>query len=144
MNTIISPTSTASSTTLPIEKDSLLQTSRIEELDYLKCLFVLLMVAFHLAYFADGYPLLKQWVYTFHMPGFLLISGYLMRVALARLSIELHYPVLLLARARWHRPSHSIHLCRQVFRAPSRSLLVSTHPDSLRHRIFYHLATERM
>ena len=80
MNTIISPTSTASSTTPPIEKDSLLQTSRIEELDYLKCLFVLLMVAFHLAYFADGYPLLKQWVYTFHMPGFLLISGYLMRV----------------------------------------------------------------
>ena len=80
MNTIISPTSTASSTTPPIEKNSLLQTSRIEELDYLKCLFVLLMVAFHLAYFADGYPLLKQWVYTFHMPGFLLISGYLMRV----------------------------------------------------------------
>lgn len=38
------------------------------------------MVTFHLAYFADGYPLLKQWVYTFHMPGFLLISGYLMRV----------------------------------------------------------------
>ena len=80
MNTIISPTSTASSTAPPIEKDSLLQTSRIEELDYLKCLFVLLVVAFHLAYFADGYPLLKQWVYTFHMPGFLLISGYLMRV----------------------------------------------------------------
>ena len=52
----------------------------MEELDYLKCLFVLLMVTFHLAYFADGYPLLKQWVYTFHMPGFLLISGYLMRV----------------------------------------------------------------
>lgn len=80
MNTRISPTSTASSTTPSIEKNSLLQTSRIEELDYLKCLFVLLMVAFHLAYFADGYPLLKQWVYTFHMPGFLLISGYLMRV----------------------------------------------------------------
>lgn len=57
-----------------------LSTTRIEALDYLKCLFVLLMVAFHLAYFADGYPLLKQWVYTFHMPGFLLISGYLMRV----------------------------------------------------------------
>ena len=38
------------------------------------------MVAFHLAYFADAHPLLKQWVYTFHMPGFLLISGYLMRV----------------------------------------------------------------
>lgn len=64
-----------------IDKNSTtLSTTRIEALDYLKCLFVLLMVAFHLAYFADGYPLLKQWVYTFHMPGFLLISGYLMRV----------------------------------------------------------------
>ena len=64
--------------------------------------------------------------------------------ALSGLRIELHCTVLLLARARWYRPSHSIHLCRQVFRAPSRSLLVSTHPDALRHRIFYHLATERM
>ena len=64
-----------------IDKNSTtLSTTRIEALDYLKFLFVLLMVAFHLAYFADGYPLLKQWVYTFHMPGFLLISGYLMRV----------------------------------------------------------------
>ena len=64
-----------------IDKNSTtLSTTRIEALDYLKCLFVLLMVAFHLAYFADGYPLLKQWVYNFHMPGFLLISGYLMRV----------------------------------------------------------------
>lgn len=101
MNTIISPTSTASSTTPPIEKDSLLQTSRIEELDYLKCLFVLLMVAFHLAYFADGYPLLKQWVYTFHMPGFLLISGYLMRVdrplrKFARTLLWLAVPYLIL------------------------------------------------
>lgn len=64
-----------------IDKNSTtLSTTRIEALDYLKCLLVLLMVAFHLAYFADGYPILKQWVYTFHMPGFLLISGYLMRV----------------------------------------------------------------
>ncbi len=54
--------------------------SRIDALDFLKCIFVLLMVAFHLVYFADAHPLLKQWVYTFHMPGFLLISGYLMRV----------------------------------------------------------------
>ena len=38
--------------------------------------------------------------------------------ALSGLRIELHYTVLLLARARWHRPSHSIHLCRQVFVHP--------------------------
>ena len=80
MNTITPSTSTENSTPPLNKNNSHLSTSRMEELDYLKCLFVLLMVTFHLAYFADGYPLLKQWVYTFHMPGFLLISGYLMRV----------------------------------------------------------------
>lgn len=80
MNTITPSTSTENSTPPLNKNNSHLSTSRMEELDYLKCLFVLLMVIFHLAYFADGYPLLKQWVYTFHMPGFLLISGYLMRV----------------------------------------------------------------
>jgi len=32
---------------------------------------------FHLVHFADNHLLLKQFVYTFHMPAFLLISGYL-------------------------------------------------------------------
>lgn len=54
--------------------------SRSLELDFLKGVFIVLMVAFHLFYFAVHYPLLCSWVYTFHMPGFLLISGYLMRV----------------------------------------------------------------
>ena len=53
---------------------------RIDELDMLKCLFILLMITFHLAYFGDGHPYVKNFVYTFHMPGFLLISGYLMNV----------------------------------------------------------------
>ena len=53
---------------------------RIVEIDYLKSVFILLMIAFHLAYFADSYPYLKQFVYTFHMSGFLIISGYLMKV----------------------------------------------------------------
>ena len=70
-STILTSTSTPSPQNPP---------SRIDALDFLKCIFVLLMVAFHLAYFADAHPLLKQWVYTFHMPGFLLISGYLMRI----------------------------------------------------------------
>ncbi len=52
---------------------------RIPELDYLKCVFILLMVTFHLVYIGDSYPYAKQVVYTFHMPGFLLISGYLTR-----------------------------------------------------------------
>lgn len=49
-------------------------------IDYLKGILILLMIAFHLAYFADAYPMAKQFVYTFHMPGFLVISGYLMNL----------------------------------------------------------------
>lgn len=49
---------------------------RINEVDYLKCVFILLMIAFHLTYIGNSYPYAKQIVYTFHIPGFLLISGY--------------------------------------------------------------------
>ena len=51
--------------------------SRIPEIDYLRCVLILLMVAFHLVYINETYPLAHQWVYTFHMPGFMLISGFL-------------------------------------------------------------------
>lgn len=54
--------------------------NRIHELDYLKCLFITLMVIFHLSYIGDKYPYAKSIVYTFHMPAFLLISGYLINV----------------------------------------------------------------
>lgn len=54
--------------------------NRIKELDFLKCVFILLMIIFHLGYFADKHLYLKQMVYTFHMPAFLLISGYLVNV----------------------------------------------------------------
>jgi len=54
--------------------------NRIQELDYLKCLFIILMVIFHLSYIGNKYPYAKSIVYTFHMPAFLLISGYLMNV----------------------------------------------------------------
>lgn len=53
---------------------------RLNELDFLKCLFILLMVVFHLTYLSAVFPYAKQVVYTFHMPGFLIISGYLMNV----------------------------------------------------------------
>ena len=53
---------------------------RIQELDYLKCLFIILMVIFHLSYIGGKYPYVKSIVYTFHMPDFLLISGYLINV----------------------------------------------------------------
>lgn len=50
---------------------------RVEEIDFLKCVLIVLMVAFHLAFFADQHPYAKDFVYTFHMPGFLIVSGFL-------------------------------------------------------------------
>lgn len=52
---------------------------RNADIDYLKSVFILLMVTFHLVYVGDMYPYAKQVVYTFHMPAFLLLSGYLVR-----------------------------------------------------------------
>lgn len=49
----------------------------IPQLDYLKSIFIILMVLFHLVYIGDTYPYLKKVVYTFHMPIFLILSGYL-------------------------------------------------------------------
>lgn len=54
---------------------------RIKELDFLKCLLIMLMVTFHLVYIGDSYPVTKQVVYTFHMSGFLIVSGYLANVS---------------------------------------------------------------
>ena len=50
---------------------------RQNELDFLKCIFLLLMIVFHLEFVSTTFPYAKRIVYTFHMPGFLLISGYL-------------------------------------------------------------------
>lgn len=52
----------------------------VPQLDYLKSVFIVLMILFHLVYIGDTYPYLKQVVYTFHMPVFLILSGYLSRV----------------------------------------------------------------
>ena len=53
---------------------------RIDELDFLKGFLIILVISFHLVYIGDSHPYAKQIVYTFHMPGFLLISGYLINV----------------------------------------------------------------
>lgn len=50
---------------------------RIEELDFVKGILIILMVLFHLVFFQEKYPYAKQFVYTFHMPLFLVLSGYL-------------------------------------------------------------------
>lgn len=56
-------------------------TTHIQEIDLLKAVLMLLVVAFHLVWFEHLHPYAKQVVYTFHMPGFLIISGYLMKIA---------------------------------------------------------------
>lgn len=53
---------------------------RVLQLDYLKGFFILLMVVFHLQLINHTYPILCKAVYTFHMPAFLIISGYLANV----------------------------------------------------------------
>ena len=53
---------------------------RIHQLDYLKGIFILLMVLFHLALVEETYPVVREAVYTFHMSAFLIISGYLANV----------------------------------------------------------------
>ncbi len=54
------------------------ETKRLGELDFLRCVMIVLMVVFHLVYFSELHPYAKQVVYTFHMPAFLVISGYLL------------------------------------------------------------------
>jgi len=53
---------------------------RIKEIDLLKGVLILLMISFHLVYFEHLYPYAKQVVHTFHMPAFLMLSGYLLKV----------------------------------------------------------------
>ena len=48
------------------------------EIDFIKGVLILVMIAFHLSAFADRHLYAKQFVYTFHMPAFLFLSGYLM------------------------------------------------------------------
>jgi fucose 4-O-acetylase-like acetyltransferase len=57
---------------------------RMDVLDFLKGIFVILMITFHLVYISESYPYVKRVVYTFHMPGFLIISGYLMNISKPR------------------------------------------------------------
>lgn len=56
------------------------QSNRYTQLDFIKGICILLMIAFHLSHFSTAYPLVKQFVYTFHMPAFLIISGWLMNI----------------------------------------------------------------
>ncbi|MBR6945895.1 MAG: acyltransferase [Prevotella sp.] len=60
-----------------IEKRVKKRMQRIAEIDFLKGVLILLVISFHLVYIEQLYPYAKQVVYTFHMPAFLVISGFL-------------------------------------------------------------------
>lgn len=51
---------------------------RQREIDFVKCVMILLMIVFHLVFIGNTYVAAKAFVYTFHMPCFLIISGYLL------------------------------------------------------------------
>ncbi len=53
---------------------------RIPAIDFLKFVCIVLMVIFHLVYFSAKYPLAHKMVYVFHMPIFLILSGYLTHI----------------------------------------------------------------
>lgn len=54
-------------------------TKHIEDISLLKCVMIILVVAFHLVYIGDSFPYAKRFVYAFHMPVFLMLSGYFMK-----------------------------------------------------------------
>lgn len=50
---------------------------KIYEFDFAKGILIILMVLFHIELIENTYPILRNIVYSFHMYGFLIISGYL-------------------------------------------------------------------
>lgn len=54
--------------------------SRIEEIDWLRCVCILLVVTFHIVWIEQRYACLHAVVSIFHVPVFLIISGYLAHV----------------------------------------------------------------
>ena len=53
---------------------------RVLQLDFLKGIFIILMIVYHNHAIADSYPLVAQILASVHMPAFLIISGYLANV----------------------------------------------------------------
>lgn len=57
---------------------------RIVELDFAKGVLITLMVIGHFTPLKELYLAANKWVYVFHMPAFLIISGYLLNVGKSR------------------------------------------------------------
>lgn len=127
--------------------------SRVKEIDYLKCIFITLMIIFHLVYIGDKYPYAKQIVYTFHMSAFLIISGYLANnrkdarsflrkflwIFIPYACMEAAYTVMshfLPVRDRCH---YSYRIARQDIPPSDGALLVSAYTDSVQPHLLYHI-----
>ena len=54
--------------------------TRIEEIDWLRFVCILLVVSFHIVWIEDKYDYIYKFVGIFHVPTFLIISGYLATV----------------------------------------------------------------
>ncbi len=50
---------------------------RIPQYDYVKCIFIILMLCMHIVFFEERFPYAKIIILTFVMPVFLYLSGYL-------------------------------------------------------------------
>lgn len=53
--------------------------SRVDEVDFVRCVCIMFVIVVHTVYFGDRHPFLKNLIITFVMPVFLIISGYLFR-----------------------------------------------------------------
>ena len=111
------------------------------------------MITFHLAYIGDGYPYLKRFVYTFHMPGFLIISGYLSKVgkpiksyyqtvlwlAVPYVVMEMGYVAMGIAIANKRPYINAINRgnAQQAMPSSVRSILVSAHSDNLWNALLF-------
>lgn len=127
---------------------------RIDELDFMKFVFIVLMIAFHLTYISSLYPELKRFVYTFHMPAFLVISGFVMNIQktprkFARTMWWLFVPYVvmesgyILMASALPIKEHIAHLtpprlCPMPCRASLRPLLVSANAYSVWLHLLWH------
>lgn len=73
------------------KKNSSTTKRRTSEMDFVKSVCIVLMVAFHIVYVEHQFPHAKDFVYLFHMPAFLVISGYFATTSYAKLKGKLRY-----------------------------------------------------
>lgn len=50
------------------------------EIDFIRCVLIAIVILVHIVHFGNSYPLLKTSLFTFFMPAFLLVTGYLVNI----------------------------------------------------------------